>query len=162
ASGLLAIVLPEVAAYRGVTQSPSHHPEGDVWEHTLRMLDAMRAPSLELALAVLLHDVGKPVTRAEDASGIHFYAHETRGVEIARALCERLHVSNATRDAVLTLIGQHMRFLDTPHMKRATLRRFVLQEHFDALLELHRLDAVGGRGDLATWEKCRAERDAVQ
>lgn len=162
ASGLLRIVLPEVQAYRGVTQSPEYHPEGDVWEHTLRMLAAMRAPTVELALGVLLHDVGKPVTRTEDGGRIHFYGHETRGVEIAAAMLDRLRVANTTRDAVLAMIGQHMRFLDTPKMKRATLRRFVLQSHFDAILELHRLDSLGARGDLTAWELCRREIESVQ
>ena len=160
-SGLLRIVLPEVQAYRGVTQSPDHHPEGDVWEHTLRMLAAMREPTVELALGVLLHDVAKPVTRVEEGGRIHFYGHETRGVEMAAVILERLRVSNATRDAVLVMIGQHMRFIETPRMKRSTLRRFVLQTHFDAILELHRLDAVGARGDLAAWDLCRREIDAI-
>ena len=60
ASGLLREVLPEVAALKGVEQPPEFHPEGDVWTHTLIMLDGLQEPSLELALGVLLHDIGKP------------------------------------------------------------------------------------------------------
>lgn len=163
ASGLLREVAPEVAALRGVSQSPRHHPEGDVWEHTLRMLERMQAPSDALALGVLLHDVGKPATRTEDPPGeIRFYGHVERGTEIAAALLERWRVPARTRDAVLSMIGQHMRFLDTPRMKPSTLRRFVLQEHFPELLELHRLDSLGSRGDLTTWELCRAESEVMQ
>ncbi len=160
-SGLLPVILPEVAAYRGVTQSPRHHPEGDVWEHTLRMLALLDDPSPDLALGVLLHDVGKPVTRSEDTE-IHFYGHEVRGVEIAARLLDRLRVANATQDAVLAMIGQHMRFLDAPHMKQSTRRRFVLQPHFAAILELHRLDRLGASGNLAAYELCRAELAALQ
>src|SRR6202046_1138199 len=61
-SGLLADILPEVAAMKGVAQPPEFHPEGDVWTHTLIMLDGLESPSPALALGVLLHDVGKPGT----------------------------------------------------------------------------------------------------
>ena len=160
-SGLLPVILPEVAAYRGVTQSPLHHPEGDVWEHTLRMLALLEHPSPELALGVLLHDVGKPVTRSQDAAEIHFYGHEVRGVEIASRLLDRLRVANATQDAVLAMIGQHMRFLDAPRMKQSTRRRFVLQPHFGSILELHRLDRLGASGNLAAYDLCRTELAAL-
>jgi len=162
ASGLLAILLPEVEAYRGCTQSADVHPEGDVWEHTLRMLDAMRSPDEALAWGVLLHDVAKPVTRSERDGKIHFYGHAERGREIAARILDRLRVPVRVQERVQAMIGQHMRFLDTPQMKPSTLRRFVLQEHFPHLLELHRLDSLGSRGDLTNWERCRRERDAVQ
>lgn len=161
-AGLLRVILPEVAALDGCTQSPRHHPEGDVWEHTLRMLAAMRDGSPELALGVLLHDVGKPATRAEAGGEIHFHGHVERGGEIAVAVLERLRFPNRTRDAVEWLVLQHLRFLDAPRMKQSTLRRFLLQDRFDELLELHRLDCVGSRGDLSTWEFCRREREALQ
>lgn len=161
AAGLLAILLPEVEAYRGCTQSPDFHPEGDVWEHTMRMLDAMQFPDDALALGVLLHDVAKPVTRGERDGRITFHGHAERGREMAAAILERLRMPSRVQERVLAMIGQHLRFLDTPQMKPSTLRRFVLQEHFTHVLELHRLDSLGSRGDLSHWERCRRERDAV-
>ena len=160
-SGLLREVLPEIEALRGVEQPPRYHPEGDVWEHTLRMLDAMRSPSPELALAVLLHDVGKPATRTEQAGEIRFYGHVEKGQEIARQVLERLRLPARTCDEVSNAIGQHMRFLDVERMKKSTLRRFVLQDGFPEILELHRLDAAGSNGDLSSWERCRAERELL-
>ena len=161
ASGLLASVLPEVEAMRGCTQSPDHHPEGDVWEHTLRMLDAMQAPDDALALGVLLHDVAKPVTRSVDDGRIHFYGHAERGQEMAAGILARLRIPLRVQDQVLAMIGQHMRFLDAPRMKPSTRRRFVLQPHFAQVLELHRLDALGARGDLTHWDLCRRELEAL-
>jgi poly(A) polymerase len=157
ASGLLAVLLPEVEAYRGCTQSPEFHPEGDVWEHTLRMLAAMQSPDEALALGVLLHDVAKPATRRVRDGRIHFYGHAERGQEMAAAIMERLRVPSRVQAQVQAMIGQHMRFLDAPRMKPSTLRRFVLQPHFEHVLELHRLDATGASGDLANWELCRRE-----
>jgi poly(A) polymerase len=162
ASGLLAVVLPEVAALKGVTQSADHHPEGDVWQHVLRMLDFVRDPTPEIVLGVLLHDSGKAATWHEEAGRISFHGHVDAGCEIATRVLERLRVPNATRDAVLAQVGQHMRFLDSSHMKQSTLRRFVLQPHFESILELHRLDSLGADGDLSAWQRCRDEREAME
>ncbi|HVV46887.1 MAG TPA: CCA tRNA nucleotidyltransferase, partial [Bryobacteraceae bacterium] len=89
ASGLLGEVLPEVAALKGVAQPPQFHPEGDVWTHTLMMLQGLREPSITLALGVLLHDIGKPAT-FRVAERIRFDGHVEKGIEIARALLTRL------------------------------------------------------------------------
>jgi len=89
ATGLLIEVLPEVAALKGVEQPPEYHPEGDVWTHTLIMLDGLRNPSIELALGVLLHDIGKPAT-FRVAERIRFDGHVEKGIEIAHALLTRL------------------------------------------------------------------------
>ena len=62
ASGMLADLLPEVAAMKGVAQPPEYHPEGDVWRHTLLLLEQLHQPTPTLALGALLHDVGKPPT----------------------------------------------------------------------------------------------------
>ena len=84
-TGLLADILPEVAAMKGVAQPPEFHPEGDVWTHTLLMLDQLREPSVTLALGVLLHDVGKPPT-FRVADRIRFDGHVEKGVEMAEAI----------------------------------------------------------------------------
>ncbi|UCE02695.1 MAG: CCA tRNA nucleotidyltransferase [Candidatus Latescibacterota bacterium] len=164
-SGLLDHIAPEVKRLRGCEQSPRHHPEGDVWEHTLQMLEHMQAsvaqPDAALALGVLLHDVGKPDARQRVGDQWVFHGHEKRGQEIAETVMQRLRVPNKTQSAVQMLIGQHMRFISVREMRRSTLRRFILQEGFDRLLELHRLDALSSRGDLTTWEACRRELESV-
>ena len=81
-SGLLQQLLPEVVALRGVEQPPQYHPEGDVWTHTMLMLEGLQEPSLALAWGVLLHDVGKPETFTR-ADRIRFHGHVGRGVELA-------------------------------------------------------------------------------
>ncbi|MFO7898995.1 MAG: CCA tRNA nucleotidyltransferase, partial [Planctomycetota bacterium] len=91
AAGLLEPVLPEVYAMKGVPQPPEFHPEGDVFEHTAMMLGLMDGPSPELALAVLLHDIGKPPT-FEVADRIRFNRHDRKGAELANAVCRRLRM----------------------------------------------------------------------
>ena len=109
-TGLLAQFAPELVAMVGVTQNRFHLY--DVWEHTLVALGNL--PSgvpLEVRLATLLHDCGKPKTRTEDADGnVHFYEHEHVGAEIAREFLHRLRYPNETIDHVSQLVNLHMRY----------------------------------------------------
>jgi poly(A) polymerase len=149
-SGLLAEILPEVLALRGVNQPPAFHPEGDVWEHTLRMLALLPGgdggPNLRLAWAVLLHDVGKPVTRFEDETGVHFYGHVRQGEEIAAAILQRLRFSREEAETILALVRGHMLFMNVREMRPNRLKRFLRQPDFPLHLELHRLDCLGSHG----------------
>jgi poly(A) polymerase len=153
-TGLLHQVLPEIEAMKGVEQPPEFHPEGDVWVHTLLMLEGLREPSVELALGVLLHDVGKPGT-FRVAERIRFDGHVEKGVEIARALLGRLRFPQRTIAQVEALIANHMKFRDAPKMRESRLKRFLRMEGFDEHLELHRLDCLSSHGNLDNYEFAR-------
>ena len=157
ASGLLMEVLPEIAAMKGVEQPPEFHPEGDVWTHTLIMLDGLREPSLELALGVLLHDVGKPAT-FRIADRIRFDGHVEKGVEIARQLLNRLRFPHAVIEQVEALIANHMRFKDVPNMRESKVKRFLRMPGFGEHMELHRLDCLSSHGSLTNYEFVRAKQ----
>jgi poly(A) polymerase len=150
-SGLLADILPEVAAMKGVPQPPQYHPEGDVWVHTMMLLDGLRHPTLTLALGALLHDVGKPPTfRVTDR--IRFDGHEDVGARMAREILTRLRFSNEEMEQVEALVANHMKFKDLEKMRESTLKRFLRMPIFAEHLELHRLDSVCGNGKLANYE----------
>ncbi|HRU06320.1 MAG TPA: CCA tRNA nucleotidyltransferase [Candidatus Brocadiia bacterium] len=153
-TGLLKVILPEVNALAGVDQPPQFHPEGDVFEHTCLMLDALKDPSPELALAALLHDIGKPPTFAV-ADRIRFDEHDSVGAFMARAVCRRLKYSNERTDRVVDLTQHHMRFGMAPKMKESTLRRFMALPGFAEHLELHRLDCLASHGKLDNYEYVR-------
>ncbi len=158
-TGILKQILPEVDAMRGVTQPPRFHPEGDVWQHTLIMLDLLSAQSrseadLSLAWGVLLHDVGKPVSRTEDDRGVHFYGHVQLGEAIADDVMRRLRFSRAQRETVLALIHQHMVFMNVQKMRPARLKRFLRMPDFHLHLQLHRLDCLASHGMLDCHEFC--------
>jgi poly(A) polymerase len=141
-SGLLADLLPEVAAMKGVQQPPQYHPEGDVWSHTLLLLEQLPQPvSATLALGALLHDVGKPPT-FRVADRIRFDGHVDAGVEIANGIMNRLRFSRVEIDQVEALIDNHMKFKDVHRMKESTLKRFLRMPMFEEHLELHRLDVL--------------------
>jgi poly(A) polymerase len=158
-SGLLQHILPEVAAMQGVEQPPQYHPEGDVWTHTLLMLEGLPAgSSATLAWGVLLHDVGKPRTFrpiSETGDRIRFDGHVDVGVRMAEGICERLRFSNQDREQILALIANHMRFKDVSRMRASTLKRFIRLPQFDEHLALHRLDCLSSHRHLDAYDFAR-------
>lgn len=160
--GLLAVLLPEVAAMKGVAQPPEYHPEGDVFTHTAIMLDAMRTDDFRLAWSVLLHDVGKPPTAALVDGRMRFERHANVGADMARAILQRLRFSNDDTEAIVFMVGNHMRFVNTREMRRATLRRLVGAPTFEAELELHRLDCASSHGDLDNYHHLAEFREQMQ
>lgn len=158
-TGLLPEVLSEISRMKGVEQPPQFHPEGDVWTHTLLMLEGLKAESSPtLAWGVLLHDVGKPPT-FKPASGpgtrIRFDEHVEVGTVMAESICRRLRFSNDDTDQVMALVANHLRFKDVPQMKASTLKRFVRLNRFEEHLELHRLDCLSSHRNLENYEFVR-------
>jgi len=160
-AGLLQAVLPEVAAMKSVPQSPDYHPEGDVFVHTLGLLQRLERPSEPLALAALLHDVAKPQCLAVREHRITFYGHCEQGAVVATEVCKRLRRSRETWERVAYLVKNHLRHTSAPEMRASTLKRFLREEGIEELLELARLDALASRGDLTTYEFCRARREEM-
>jgi tRNA nucleotidyltransferase/poly(A) polymerase len=158
ACGLLSDVLPEVAALKGVEQPPEFHPEGDVWTHTLIMLEGLREPTPTLALGVLLHDIGKPGT-FRIAERIRFDGHVELGERIARDILARLRFSNADIDQVIALIANHMRFTHVTEMRDSKLKRMLRMDRFEEHLELHRLDCSSSHGYLENYQFAKAKLD---
>jgi poly(A) polymerase len=160
AAGLLHHVLPEMERLKGVAQPPDYHPEGDVWTHTLLVLEALPACTPELGWAALLHDIGKPATMTVE-DRIRFHGHAEKGARMARAILTRLRASNGLIEAVASHIAAHMRFKDAPKMGEAAFRRFLRLPRFDELLALHEADRRGSRMDLETLELVHRRRAAL-
>jgi len=156
ASGLLAEVLPEVAAMKGVAQPPEFHPEGDVWVHTLMLLERLDHASVTLALGALLHDVGKPPT-FRVADRIRFDRHAEVGAEMTRAILNRLRFSRDVIEQVEALVADHMKFMNVSRMRESTLKRFLRKPDFGELLELHRIDCMAGSRDLKNYDLVRVK-----
>ena len=141
-TGLLASISPDLAAQRGV---PQNKIEGeDLWDHTLRAVDAVAADRPVVRLAALLHDIGKPATFADG----HFVRHDAVGAELAAAFLDRLHEPHALRDRVVELVRHHM-FSYEPNWSDAAVRRFIAKMNvigpgaLEQLLELREADNVG-------------------
>jgi len=155
-TGLLREVLPEVDRMHGVEQPPEFHPEGDVWIHTLLLLEKLPPRcSRSLAWGALLHDVGKPPTFRSAPDRIRFDGHVEVGTRMAEEICHRLHFSNEDTRQIAALVANHMRFADAARMKESTLKRFLRLPCFDEHLELHRIDCLSSHGNLELYDFVR-------
>lgn len=154
-SGLLAAILPEIVAMKHVEQSPDYHPEGDVFVHTLTLLEQLDGPSETLALGALLHDVAKPRCFQRREHRITFYGHCEIGATMAVEICQRLRRSRETWERVAFLVKEHLRLTSAKEMRLSTLKRFLASDGIDELLELARLDAMASSKDLTHYEFCR-------
>jgi tRNA nucleotidyltransferase (CCA-adding enzyme) len=151
-TGLLRSISPELAAQRGVAQDKI--PGDDLWDHTVRSVDAAPPENPIVRLAALVHDIGKPATAADG----HFYGHDKVGAELARDLLERLHYPRAVVERVSLLVRYHMPTYQ-PTWSDAAIRRFIKKvgpHALDELWQLQEADNVGsglpadagGLGDL--------------
>jgi poly(A) polymerase len=161
-TGLLPQVLPEISAMKGVEQPPQFHPEGDVFVHTLLLLQNLPHPCPRtLAWGALLHDVGKPSTFRVAPERIRFDGHVEVGVAMAERICRQLRFSNDDTEQILALVANHMRFADVTRMKESTLKRFLRLPQFEEHLELHRLDCQSSHGDLTSYNFTRDKLEAT-
>jgi len=152
-SGLLHEVLPEIEKMKGVEQPPQYHPEGDVWVHTLLLLEMLKPnASRTLAWGALLHDVGKPPTFRVAPDRIRFDGHVEVGTRMAEEISHRLRMSNEDTVQIAALVANHLRFADVLRMKESTLKRFLRLPRFEEHLELHRIDCLGSHGDLTLYD----------
>lgn len=159
-SDLLPEILPELKAMQGVEQPPEFHPEGDVWTHTLLMLEGLHQPTLTFAWGVLLHDVGKPRTYAR-TDRIRFNGHAEVGAKMSGEILHRLRYPTQTIERVRDLVAQHLKFIDVRRMKESTRKRFLRQSLMPELLELHRLDCESSHRNMESYEYCKAELESL-
>ena len=149
-TGLLKEILPEVEATINVQQPVEFHPEGDVFAHTLKVMENLpQNPPAELAWAALLHDIGKPVVQTNKNGKIQFIEHDKVGANMARKIMNRMKSPAKLRDTIAQLIEDHMKIINFPKMKEAKKKKFISTPHFHLLLQLHKADALGSNKDLS-------------
>ena len=138
-TGLLERIAPELARQRGVPQNKV--PGEDLWDHTVRTVDAARVDRPVVRLAALLHDIGKPATFSDG----HFLGHDVVGAELAGQLLDALRSPRAVRERVVHLVRHHM-FSYEPAWSDTAVRRFIGKIGVDAvddLFALREADNVG-------------------
>src|SRR5207245_2504658 len=161
-TGLLHELLPEIEAMKGIEQPPQFHPEGDVFVHTLLLLEKLRhSCPPTLAWGALLHDVGKPPTFRIAPDRIRFDGHVEVGVKMAAEICKRLRFSSDDTVQILALVENHMRFGDILRMKESTLKKFLRLPAFDEHMELHRIDCLSSNGITASYEYAREKLQSM-
>lgn len=154
-SGLMEHIIPQILQLKGCEQPPQFHPEGDVFVHTRLMLSLLKdAPSIELVLSVLLHDIGKPATYSfdEEADRIRFNGHDKLGAEMSEQILRDLKFSNSIIEDVVQMVANHMTFKDVQKMRQSKLKRFMSRSTFNDEIELHRVDCLGSWGGLDNYD----------
>lgn len=157
-TGLLAVLLPEAAAMHGVPQTKRRQPDGDLWDHAMLVMEELgrgQRVSFELALAALLHDVGKPMTLQRDGEKLSFYDHELVGARIAGYVCRRWKLSRQESQRIIWLVRRHMYLGEARRMRWAKLQRALTEPGIEELLDLHEADARASGGELDDVEYCR-------
>ncbi len=162
-SGLLEHVLPEVERMRGVRQPPQFHPEGDVFEHTCLVMDMLHGNtggrcSEELAVAALLHDVGKPPTYSE-SDRIRFNGHDKVGARMSEHICRRLRFSRKQTRRISELILEHLKFKDVFNMRKSTLKRFLSLPYFEEHMQMHLADCMASHGQTDAYDFIREKME---
>ena len=162
-SGLLEHFLPEVQSMRGVKQPPQFHPEGDVFVHTCLVMDILYRNtegrySSELAVAALLHDVGKPRTYTE-TDRIRFNGHDKLGARMSESICRRLRFSKKQIRRISELIAEHLKFKDVFNMKKSTLKKFFSLPYFEEHMEMHLADCMASHGKTDAYDFIREKME---
>ncbi|MGZ3316839.1 MAG: CCA tRNA nucleotidyltransferase [Isosphaeraceae bacterium] len=153
--GLVAAILPPLIDMRGLFQGKPVQPEGDLWDHTMLVLRLLPVrPSFTLAFAALVHDVGKPFTRANHHGRTSFHSHDQVGSRIADRLCRNLRLSNVERERINWLVAFHQYLGEAKKLREAKLKRVLAQPGIDELLALHRADALASTGDTEHVDYC--------
>ena len=166
--GLAAVLMPELLPMKGLPQGlpvdphalpapgESGHPTvSDLWEHVLRVLELLGPqPSFPLALAALLHDVGKPRTVGRTPDRYTFHSHEHVGRRLASEICLRLKLSNEERERVEFLVEKHQVLCNARQMRTSKLKTLLIHPGIHELLALHRADALASNRSMAHVEYC--------
>lgn len=155
-TGIMEITCPELVEGVGMEQNKWH--AYDVWRHGMECMDACEGDAI-LRIAALLHDVGKPRTRAwsEKTSDYTFYEHERVGAEMAEPIAARLRFSNDERTRIVALVRHHL-FHYSDEWTDAAVRRWIRRVGPDRLEDLYRLNSADVR---AKGRDCEADLDAL-
>lgn len=155
-------LLPELEALKGLEQPPEYHPEGDVYTHTVNMLNEIFHSDIKgmhnhrLVWAALLHDIGKAVTKGEKDGRIIFHGHAEAGAEMAKEVLLRLHVDQSYHADIQWLISKHMHFGQFHKMRSKTKDKYFTHTQWFNLMRLHYLDVRCSNGDLTDWNNALA------
>ncbi|MBI4975061.1 CCA tRNA nucleotidyltransferase [Candidatus Peregrinibacteria bacterium] len=169
-TGILNLIIPELCKLKGLAQPLQYHQEGDVWDHTVKALDALtdeamdpdplpaKEPSIALRWAILLHDIGKYDTFSIDRKRIRYDQHAEVGADISKKILTRLKFPKKTVDMVEWLVRHHMMMMPLVKMADHRKRHWFLMPGFEDLLEVYRTDALGTNPtDLSLYEEIKKE-----
>ena len=145
-TGLLKYIIPELR--EGISVGQNKHHIYNVWDHNLKSLDyaVKKNYPLEIRLAALFHDVGKPKTKAGEGPDSTFYNHEVVGAKMTAWILDRLHFSKDFTEKVVHLVRCHLFYYNVGEVTEAGVRRFLRRvgpENVDDLIKVRESDRIG-------------------
>jgi poly(A) polymerase len=146
---LTNFILPELNALAGSPQRKDFHPEGDVLTHTIMVMEQLVGEKIELQLAGMFHDMGKPAALVIDDGTPTHKGHEVISAEIADEVMHRMKFSNDETNLVKNLVSDHMRHHVAHRWRKSTMKRFIALPHFEDLITLNKADILSASGDLS-------------
>ncbi len=149
--GLLAEILPELTAAKGVPQPPEFHPEGDVFVHSLLTLEKLESTDFILSFTALIHDIGK-VPTFQVADRIRFNNHDNVGADMSLIISDRFKLSNKEKGRMEWLIRNHLIFKDIKSMRVSRIKRLFNEIYYPDLELLYKADKLAANGDLTDYE----------
>lgn len=162
----LADFLPEIDCMDKYEQSPKHHPEGDVFTHTIKALQYHEQKGQHgfiVPIAILFHDIGKPATHSYDEKGnVHHYCHEQEGAELFMPVAKRLGISQKLAEIIHYCIKQHLRYHKMLHFSKMNkIFELVSHEYFLYLRAVSIADAACRGKNASNYESHRVTEQFV-
>ena len=159
--GAVELLWPELYALVGLSQDKEFHPEGDVWDHSLETLYHRKTNDPELSLALLLHDIGKPLSQEE--GGNRFNNHAQIGRRAAVDFLRRLEYPAEKIEKISFLVENHMLPAAIKTLPTFRTEKAMLNPHFPLLLEVYRCDLMSSfNGPDGYYEACKAYRKFIK
>lgn len=157
-TGLMSQILPEVVEMVDSPQNPRYHPEGSVDKHVILVMEKLVGQSLELQLAGMFHDIGKPATLVMEDGQPTNKGHDKVSAEITERIMLRLKFSNDEIELVKDLIGSHMKHHIVKQFRKSTLKRYLGLPYIEDLILLNEADTLSASGDLEALQFIREKQ----
>ena len=152
-TGLLKIILPSVEDLKTIKQPPQFHPTPNAFEHTRLLFKYLKDPTPRVAMAALLHDIGKAKTMTK-TDRIRFNNHDNVGASMAKDILKGLRFPNDDIKLIVRYIKNHMKFIEVTKMRESTLKKFLGQENFKEEIELHKADCLASHKNIENYDFC--------
>jgi len=154
-AGILQHILPEITALKGLEHPKIHHPEGDVWQHTLAALKTNKVADPIVNLSILMHDIGKKPAQFYKDNKVKYYGHAEKGIALVNQIADRLKLDNATRESIIFATLNHMKMYDLLKMSNAKIYKLITDKNWKVLYYVALADSQsrGSLFDEKEWQK---------
>jgi poly(A) polymerase len=158
---ILTRLFPDLETMREVPQDKDHHPEGNVYEHTLECFKYVEKPSAALSIALLFHDIGKPFTMTHDRNA-RFPDHSRIGAKKARHILKKFGYDQELIDDIVFLIEHHLLWRELSRRDEKGKRELMRHRLFPDLMRLYKADISSCYGNFEEYQRIATQYKRIQ